>query len=743
MVGGKLSRQSEGSDRSMVAHLGSRFGPVIALIDQSGFHVHPTLPEQTRSSLREQMIGQNTRTILIVEDVPPAKSLSYRRNAVLSLRLTYTPRLAHKSMERNPQLHLYLSDDVGRNVTIVQGLSGDEPTTVDLKMKVRMVRPTLPEDCLLNVQAYAEYRNKQGQWCLNQCGYSNLSLPIALAEGDSYKQKLVVNNSENPGGDSKGQVKLKVTSFTFEGGERVPFPQVDLRVVENALNQAESLVKENIHANRKLCYGQLPASSDSIANVTVFIYQLQSHGYVPGAYFDVFRIPRSNTEYTLNALRLGRERSHLVDGDPETSHSLSLRAFFQEGSRRACLKVIMWALAVYVTSCLYITDEVDHNHRERGAWSKSKVELMESFDNMITRDAGDCEDFTRAILVLAHSIKKDYGVRAAREDKGHSEGDQVMLSVADLLNRFVLCSGLCGVSSMALADLKREQKQGERVELNGHEAAFAIPRATFLKAISRHDPSGQITLYMKEEASRYPRYYQEKDIIYPLEGTGVLNPEPFSKGRQEQALEQAVQEMADRYSMKSMDDARTLFTYDPHGGNNFYKMFVTLMTPEFMVLRGIPVIEFVLYERNEHRTSYRGGKHIGKRGVWFDELLNIGQNEHICLTGCPPFSPEVEKACALLSKDNIPLYKPFAPLVKVKEEWREYERALGGPLKGTGASTKVHYFIPASQMSEQHVKDLLRLASLCHLKVNCRMEPIRQNPNGHQVGNFVVTLSKQ
>jgi hypothetical protein len=669
----------------------------------------------------------------------------YRRNATISIDLVYMPRLAHESVERHPQLHLYISDDVGRNVTIVKKLSGDTPTTLSLEMKVRLVRPAIPEDCLLNVQAYAEYCNTQGQWCLNQCGYTNVSLPLALSKGSALRQPLLVNNSDDPDGDSKGTVKIRVRSLVFEdGGEPVPFPRsVDLRAVEARLRDAEQLVKTNIHNNRKLCYETLPASSESIENVTVFTFQLQSHGYVPGAYFDVFRVPRCHADYVLNALSLGRMRSHLVDRDPETAEARgSLLTFFREGSRRACLKVVMWGLAVYVTSCLYITDEVDHNHRGRGRWEKSRVELMESFDNMITRDAGDCEDFTRAILVLAHSIKNDYGERAARGERAQSEADEVLLKTADLLNGFVLCSGLCGVSSMALADLKREQKQGERVELNGHEAAFAIPRATFLKAIARHDPDNAIARYMQEESERYPRYYQADDIIYPLEGTGVLNPEPFSKSAQEQALEKAIQDAADARSLKSMDDARTLFTYDPHGGNNFYKMFVTLMTPEFLVLRGIPVIEFVLYERNEHRASYRGGKHIGKRGVWFDELLNIGGNEHICLTGCPPLPKEVQDACATLTKDNIPLYKPFAPLEEVKEAWPGYEKALGGPLRPNSSSgTQVHYFIPACQMSERHVEDIRALASACGLRVNCLMEPVRQNPNGHKVGNFIVTFS--
>lgn len=751
-IGSKLTKEKEKEDvvqekaskKMMAAHLGSRFGPVIAVINEQGFHVHPTISEREKEVLRASMLGEQQETMVILKN---AASISgYRRNAVLTLDVKYTPSLAQKEMERAPQLHLYLSDDVARGVTIVTDLAEEGANVLQVKMKLRMVRPSVPYDCLLNVQAYAQYKNESAQWCLNQCGYTNVSLPEALAEKKSYAQALLVNNSEHPDGDDKGTVEVRIDSFVFEGEpqEQVPVDAEDTSELRAELETSEKYARQYIQENRKQCYATVPASSESIERVTVFTFQTQSHGYVPGAYFDVFRVPKSHVEFTLKALEHGRRRSHLIDRDKETRDDVSLLDFFRGASRRACLKVIMWAAGVYVTSCTYITDEVDHNHRGKGArWSKRAVELMESFDNMITRDAGDCEDFTRAILVFVHSLKYDYGVRASEQDAPESDSDEVILRVTDMLNGFVFCSGLCGVSSMALDDLKKEQKSGERVELNGHEAAFAIPRATFLKAISRHDPSSRVAVYMQQESKRYPRYYRSDDIIYPLEGTGVLNPEPWSKSQQEKDLEAAFQELGERNSFQVMEDARTLFTYDPRGSNNFYKMFITLMTPEFMVLRGITVIEFVLYERNEHRASYRGGRHIGKRGVWFDELLNIGENEHICITGCPPLTPELEAACSALTKDNIPIWKPFTTIASAPPEWLEYERALGGPVsEQETAKTRVNYFLPAYLMSPSHVKELLSLSRASGCKLNCRLELIRQNPNGHKVGNFVISFSK-
>lgn len=733
--------------RSVVAHLGSRFGPVIAATSKQEFHVHPSVSSNVTKMLQQYMLT-NREPSIVLEEMPSPKELSFRRNVTLSLTIKYHPSLAQREKEREPQLYIYLSDNVFRGVHIATNLSEDQPTELKLQLKTKMIRPTVPYDCLVNVQAYAQYKNESDQWCLNQCGYTNVLLPFALKSGQVYDQRLFVNNSEHPDRDDKGTVQIQIHSLTFDDdGKDVPvdFKDSSLEAVRSSMKRAQNCARAYINKNRDECYSRIPASSPSVEFVTVFSYQNQSHGYTPGCYFDVFRIPRSNLEFSINVLQEGRSRSHLIDRDPETNDRIPLLKFFRQASRRARLKVVMWALVVYVTSCPYITDEVDHNHRGRGArWIKKLLELMESFDNMIIRDAGDCEDFTRAVLVLVHAIKRDYGVRAANGCSGGSDGDELMLQMTDLLNGFVFCSGLCGVSSMALDDLKKKQSSGKSVELNGHEGAFAIDRATFLKAILRHDPECDVAVCMQKEAKAYPRYYQESDRIYPLECTGVLNPEPSNKTKEEKDLETALQKLASKSEMRVMEDARTVFTYDPHGSNNFYKMFITLMTPEFMVLRGVPVVEFVLYERNEHRPSYRGGRHIGKRGVWFDELLDISNNEHICLTGCPPFTPELEDACATITKDNAPIWKPFSMIEKAPVEWKQYETALGGPVvpkENEGNQTRSNFFLPAHLMTPRHVQELQALAASVRCKLNARLELIRQNPNGHQVGNFVISFT--
>lgn len=660
---------------------------------------------------RIQQSGGDQQLDLIEGILIPKEALRSHRVA-FTVDIQYEPNLAQDDQETLPQIHFYLSADNARGVNIFTGLDADKPTTLANKtLEFDFIRSSMTYDCMLNIDVYAQHRNERRVWCTNQAGYANCPLLTLLNTGKVCLDLNVVNSSwkdANKGSITMimtecSQLKARTSQETLALGDPTDRVRQDI-------DQKELVVKDYIEKNREL-YQSMPATISSTRNITVFVDQCRK-GYAPGSMFDVFRPPKAHDEYFLNCLNLGAQRMF------RSSEPVDLALMFLTDKIAMTVRttVVMWMLCVYVTNCAYIMDEVDHNKRKSGSsWSKENLEYIESFGDAEPGDTGDCEDFSRIIIKHVAALKYH---RQRHED---TTGASIIDKVVEILNRFVFCAGLCGVTSASIDFSKSEGENGRDVKLQGHEAAFAIPKHIWFTAVSRCDPSHPIMKF------RDLALEDRTDVIYPLEGTGVLNPLPKEKTQAEQQYQASLQ----------LDDLRVEYTYHPSSTRNFYKVFRTFMTEEFF-MQGCPYSEFALYM--EVRNP-RGGTQ--KRcGAWFHHLLKIEDRPDIGLRPCPALTPQVIDSYAYVTKDDYPVHK-FCQMVTSPVSAEFVGQLNLDPTPSALSDSdwlSMNYYISLDEMTQSIASNLLALKKNTNSRIRCHLELVRQNPNGHVVGSYVVTI---
>lgn len=662
--------------------------------------------------MKQQTEGQK---MSLIEGLMIPKSALHSTKVSFSLDIVYTPNLAQETQERSPQLRFYLSSDNARGVEIIKDLDSSVTTKIlEKPMSFDFIRSSVSYDCMLNIDAYAQHRNERGVWCTNQAGYANCSLLGLLAVEQIVLELNVVNSNQSDA--NKGTIVLKLRD---DQSLRAHVSEEDLArgdptaQIKHDMDQRELVVKDYIETNRAL-YKALPATISSTRNITVFVDQCRK-GYAPGSMFDVFRPPKAHDEYFLNCLQLGVQRML------RSSAKIDLNAFFLSGKTPFSMETtaVMWMLCVYVTNCAYIMDEVDHNKRKSGSsWSKGNLEFIESFGDAEAGDTGDCEDFSRVILKHVAALKYH------RQRHSNTKGAEIINYVTDILNRFVFCAVLCGVTSASIDFSKTEGDKGRDLKLQGHEAAFAIPKHIWFTAISRYDADHPVMAF------RDLSMENQSDVIYPLEGTGVLNPLPREKTMEEQQYQSTVQ----------VGNLRTEYTYHPMSTTNFYKVMRTLMTEEFF-MQGCPYSEFAVY------TTINSLRRAPQRrcGVWFHHLLKINKEPGIGLAPCPRLTPQVIESYAYVTKDDYPIHG-FCAMVKdpMPSDTIRICNQLNqdpSPMILTDDDWLMqNYYISLDEMDPTILSNLLVIKQSTNSKIRCHMELVRQNPDGHVVGCYVVTL---
>jgi len=741
--------------------------------------------------------------------------------------IVYSALLAHREHERDARLHIYPTQSFSppECVPLVfpceddsRGVSAVDQRTEALRKRMHHVRMSfsltstdcdeLLRECSLNLSAFAYYRNSQGDWVRNQCGFASLSLvELVLNAGkpELLEVPLYVPQSKLASKQSKGVVLLSVNSLSVvveqysvseHGDDKTQSVHVlsedDVNRALKHYNPRERSLSAKSHIEAYIetvhaFYSMHRATLDCLRNITVFRYRADT-GCVPGALFDMFRIPLSKEEYYLHALSVVVSRRHGIDwrqvnllGEhwldyTEKQNSATvvnngkLLNGDGDGSGEGALfrtRTAMDMLCVYVVSCAYITDLTDYNrranlssHSTEHSWDQSLVELMDSFDVMRVRDGGDCEDFTREILQEAMEIK--YGMRAPVSS--------ILQEVKRIFERFLFFSELCGVSNRALAETDSSSGAAKgttsqpgatkatvgvmksllelvglgdsgsgdahvhtsqsAIHLNGHEAAFAIPKCVFYDALARAvSPTHPLLADLAAcelEAGR-------GDIIYVLEGTGKLEPEPSGTTHDETTLEQALQSAAT--ALSSLPDTRNVTTlwsdrlastyHYRIGKACFYKMMITLITPEFYLSRGLRIFATLACERNvEDGGSYT-------RGVWFDEMVNLPAHPNVCILPYPEMPEEVlRESMRICDNDH-----PVPPLTKAHLLPSMIEFAEQCSCKPTPSLIR-RWRLPTSQshttylrfdqVDAQTQQDLLRLATTLGVGIDIFPEPIAQ-----------------
>jgi hypothetical protein len=596
----------------------------------------------------------------------------------ISMQLTYRPLLAGPRHETPCKIEIYPSR--GYSISEAHAVNVAPGEMYDMmrfntSMQFTVTREVIPAHVKLNFDVYANRINDCGQVCQNQAGYANIRL-AELIQGTKVL-KLKVHNTEQ-GRAEKGTLEVAITSInqSVEDREDTKSQYMHLHKLY------QQVIREYINSNVAF-YQSLPPLSPSIQSVTVFAYQTRT-GVIPGSLFDAPILASSNEDYYLNLLAIAYKRRWIAR-DPSVNFSSSstedlLEEWMKEPKKFKIL-TIMDMLALFNNYCTYETDEIDHNvngHR----YNPNKVELIESFDDVRPRCNGDCEDFS--LESLRHVMELKY-------NRYQFTSPAILRYVIPIMNEFIFISGLAGVTSAAIAG-----GSDKTAHLNGHECAYAIPNYIFFDALKRSvSPNCPILhAYQYEELLAGA---SEKEIIYIIEGTGNLFPEPRDKERGWEALEDRIQDC--KLGPTAVENYINAYFYQYGKHNSFYKMLITAITPEFYFKFGYPVFEFLLCEYNPHTKK-------NNRGVLFTELQNLGVNKHIFMAPCPPIPADVIAASLAIHSHDYPPSSLVLPQITdemnavAKQLTRGYPTPQRSPLY---QQTPFSFQIRFQEMNQQRI----------------------------------------
>lgn len=620
----------------------------------------------------------------IVVPVEPTHDL------VIDATVNYRPNLAGHAHERPHGIYFYLSRGYCPSGPVfVSAEDAMHGRRVQLAYKVK--HPEIPGHAMFNVDSYAMATDVVEEECVNQAGFAACRLADVSA-GRVVQFKLNVPNSDYH--VHKGNVQLTVHSVSLPVRATSTVTSDQQLYSERA--HVQSVINSYINANRAF-YRQHPNVVGSLQNITVFEYACRE-GIIPGSMFDVFKLAPSKESYYLQALAfvLRRRRPDVdVRGD-------EWLAFDQK--TKVC--ILMDVLRLYVNYCTYIRDLVDNNN-EKKTWSPANVELIESFDYIRHRDAGDCEDFTREILQSAMELK-------------HNLRDSTSPSIQELrriADSFVFASILCGVSreAMSLARLS-----GGSVSLHGHECAVAIPNYIFFEALRRSDATHPaLSLYTDDEKAA-----GQDEQIYVLEGTGCLFPEPRIKSDFVAHVEKAFKRCT-----SIVQYVEPVVYYHPERSDTFYKQMITVLTPEIFLRTGHMNFEFLVCTRT------RDGL---KRGVPFALLLDIHGNPNIEIVAAPTVPVEVFRAASRMDDDNFPpiVLEPAAVSAEMKALCEKMTTSR--PREGQEV---FQFHVKFQRMTDDLSGRIREFAQTNKLQMCCFAEPVKRAlATGASVGGYTILM---
>jgi hypothetical protein len=623
-------------------------------------------------------------------------------NLELQCTLKYEPNLAGEGFETPYCIEIYPTYGfLESNLEAVS--TKEDPTAVQvLDLSYVVTHNHIPEHVLLNFDTYAEMINECGEKCINQSGYANIPLAEVVSNhlNEPIELELTVPNS------TRKPLKGKLTIVI----ERSSLPAVIPKEISRMEKERQNMINQYIQLNMTF-YKRHPPTNPSIANVTAFHYKTRV-GTLPGSTFDVFHLPPSQVDYYHNIMLIAYRRRLRTDRNQlffTASDEELLQQLLNE-SNRFFLLVTLDMLAIFVNYCAYITDEVDCN-TVRKKHNNVNIELIESFDDIRTRYCGDCEDF--ALEVLKHVMEIKY--------HKHTLRTPLMNRLREVLSSFIFVSGLAGVTNKSITS-----KNKSSIHLGGHECAYAIPNYIFFEALRRREPSNPLFgLYTLEEQLQGAN---DQEIIYVIEGTGNLFPEPRTKDRWWRSIDDDLKSYA--LAQSFLEVYIDAFFYDPNQENNFYKMIISLFTPDFFFKTGIPMFEFLLC--NEEN-----------RGVMFTELLNLKDNPNIQIRAAPLIPPEIFDLCMSVHHNDMPPVKLIIPTIT--EEMKSIARRLNVPSPSSSSSSskqKVYSFqIRFEDMTEERINALLRISSeKLQMNLSCDIEAVHLGQFGKIVGGYNISF---
>lgn len=614
-------------------------------------------------------------------------------NLKLKIRIQYIPRLAGDDIERPDGVNIYLSSTYSAYPTLHYFRYTDLQTPAVVVLDFNVNRDYVPQNVMLNFEAHAKTMTTKKQICSNQAGYASFNLADLIESLNKPQQaSLLVPNSE------KRHVKGIIKLTCLESSMKVKRTK--------QLSKSTKTTVEYIRENENF-YASHPSDVPALNNLTVYMFEAR-RGVCPGSMFDVFHVNPSEERYYLDALHtvMTRRYPELYSKPVSTYDGLS---------EEIQLVIALDMVRLMVNYCYYLTDEV-YNYdsvtikRRRKA---TDLELIESFDIVRNLDSGDCEDFEKEILLEVCEIK--YGKWAT----------STLNIIQRLFNEFIFASVLCGASNISLG--ASDYKSPHCRSLCGHECGVAIPKYIFYSMIRKATPDHPIFDILSEEELGRGSKYKE---MYINEGTGNLLPEQHIEVPEESDIREKFEESISSSAFKKTFRRLQFYSFEP-GADNFYKIMMTVLTPEIFFQTGVRQFEFLICNSATSR-----------RGVEFSEMVSNYQN--IALFGAPLIPTELFHNSTRIDADSFPIL-PLTPASDTFEppfskKLRPY--ADTSVLQDGKYTHRYVFQVRFEDLSDEIVDDIIKSARLNKLLLVAFPEVVKET-NKNVLGGYTFILFRK
>lgn len=605
------------------------------------------------------------------------KCLSFR-----NIEYEFENHLAPEPYEGQPRIHFFLShlpgdgtyyrldlfDHNGKSKNKEQGI-----LSFDLPM---FYAPTDLEMVNLNVHCYCNMLNDADKVCVNQAGCAQVTLATLLAmDKDSelimdlripmlktvVKGILKLRLSSDHGEISIGSLRDNHHDYNLENhyimtsiGKNI-FNQTDEERTRYLLQEGQQLVREYCNELAEF-YREAQPTYSSLLDIHTYHYD-SALTRLPSASFYRAKCPPTSSEYWENLIRIALERIRSEYGEFGTGNPEA--PTFEEysegglGTPRLHATVLAICLTLYVNCCEYITDIVDGNDRQKSSKHMQRLmTLVESFDNITMREAGDCEDDSKESNIQAASLRR------LRSEMGAYIAD-IVKQQANILDKFYIFGALSGVAAREI------NEDYDHAKMSAHEHAILIPKRFFLQCLERgsnisrktSDLNSQILQYVQNDVRTNTTANDDELDVLICEGTGMLW--PISHQKNNPSLAGDVETILQ--SAKPMKDYRKFFNFDLKQGSNFYKTISTLFTNDFFFASPLTsgIGEFVMaYPNSSKPQGYT-------YGVDFKDIIR--KTSKFVIIAAPAFSNDLVDYIDLLQRDEHPFRQLPEPHITTEE----------------------------------------------------------------------------
>lgn len=414
---------------------------------------------------------------------PPPSIMNNIPAIEMKFTVMYENGLAESNIEREPRLHIYLSNTLSRNVKNIDLYAKDEIRGYrkvnyimnDVVFRAECIQNRIPYRACMNFEVFSDvYASGEG-WCGNQAGECSLRMTEIMSNlrnHGKFEKRIPLMVPTAVENKNKGYLTIKFVrgdSISGRNGMKLEFeePDLELEDIMSDENKVNKLIQEEIKRVYQT-HKEMKPSVSGIDRIHAYKYDIMK-GSLPAYMFHFIYTSSTNESFYLNLANIVLRRYYMKEKDLMESNDDDLIG-----------RITLEMMTVYANWCKYITDLIF----APGSRRLGLEEITESFDILRSRgirsnpwqrlrdptDASDCEDFSREILMQLLELQKG------------TWKSPLLRKLQDNCKYWLNFAVLAGVSGAKLAE------HVDTAEMGGHEYVIRLPKKHFFDMLRHWNP---------------------------------------------------------------------------------------------------------------------------------------------------------------------------------------------------------------------------------------------------------------